>query len=311
MPSLQHHMLRVALSGTSLVVGLRTLDVTALRNLLDLGSLFTLLPWGIRAEKLRLKHLKAEWLRSSTSSNHHAILYLHGGGFALGSPYTHRSMVGQIVQLSDVDALVINYRKIPENPFPAAIDDALEAYKYLLEQGYSAENIVVAGDSAGGGLALSFQLKLKELQLPLPGGSVLISPWANLAVEGESVEKNHLHDPFIRLDKMREFGVQYAGNNSITDPLVSPIYGDFTGFGPMLIQASKGETLHSDALALANKAREAGVEVNLQEWEGLVHWWHFFWRILPEAESALHHISRFGFLNKNFRNADQQRQQSA
>ncbi len=297
MPSLQHSLLKISLNSLSLSLPLRGSDVSKLRTVLDFSALWMLLPWGVHFKPFHIDGLRAEWLIPTKADKTKVLLYLHGGGYALGSSHTHRSMVGQIAKLTGLPALLIGYRKIPESPFPAALEDAVMAYQWLLNEGYDARDIVVGGDSAGGGLAVSMQIALKNKSVPLPSGTICLSPWTDLAVTGESVEKNAHKDPLVRVDKMRKWGEMYAAHRLLTNPLISPLYGDLRGLSPILIQVSKDEVLYDDALRLADAARKAGVEVTLQEWDGLIHWWHIFWRMLPEAEEALNQLkdlSKYG-----------------
>ncbi len=297
MPSLQHNLLKLSLNSLSLSMPLRGPDIAKLRTLLDVSALWMLLPWGVHFKPFHIGGLRAAWLIPSRADKSKVLLYLHGGGYALGSSHTHRSMVGQIAKVTGLPALLVGYRKIPESPFPAAIDDALAAYEWLLDQGYEGHDIVVGGDSAGGGLAIALQLALKDKCLPMPAGTICLSPWTDLAVTGKSVEKNKDHDPLVRVDKMKEWGQMYAAHRLLNNPLISPFYGDLRGLPPILIQVSTDEVLYDDSVRLAEAARNAGVQVTMQEWKGLIHWWHIFWRIVPEAEEAIEklaHLEKYG-----------------
>jgi len=287
MPSIQHNLLKLSLNGFSFSLPLRGSDVGKLRAVLDFSALWSMLPWGVHFKPFHIGGLKAEWLIPNRADKSKVLLYLHGGGYALGSSHTHRSMVGQIAKITGLPALLIGYRKIPESPFPAALDDAVSAYEWLLKQGYNGCDILLGGDSAGGGLAISMQLVLKSKCLPLPAGTVCFSPWTDLAVTGSSVKKNESKDPLVRVDKMKKWGEMYAAHRLLNNPLISPLYGDLRGLSPILIQVSKDEILYDDSVRMALAAQKAGVKVTLQEWKGLIHWWHIFWRIIPEAEEAL------------------------
>lgn len=237
--------------------------------------------------------MDAEWIRPDISDREKVILYLHGGGYALGSSHTHRSFVGQLTKDSGMTALMAIYRKIPECKFPAALDDAKAAYDYLINQGYLPQNIVFAGDSAGGGLCLSLLQKLRNENLPLPCACVLLSPWTDLAVTGQNVEKNVVNDPLVRVDKMKEWGKIYAGKYELTNPLISPLYANLSGLPPMLIQVSNSEALWDDSKRLHEAALKAGVNVVFQEFDDLMHWWHIFWQLLPESKDSITKISAF------------------
>ncbi|MEH0156300.1 alpha/beta hydrolase [Limibacter armeniacum] len=298
MASFIHNVLRLSLNSTSRVVSDKVITFEYLRGLLEVGTIWMLSPWGIKFDRFLIGNMQAEIIAPvGKRVQNKMMLYLHGGGYALGSTQTHRSMVGQIVKLTRVPALMVDYRKIPEAPCPAAIEDAFAAYCWLLDQGYDGNQIVIAGDSAGGGLALSTIFAIKENKLPMPAGCICLSPWVDLAVKGKDAKASELYDPFIRINAMKRWGRIYAGELPVENPMVSPLYGDFTGFPPMMVQASDGEVLYSDAVRLVEAAKKAGVEVDFQVWNGLIHWWHLFWRIIPEAEISIKKIAEFPFFS--------------
>lgn len=271
-----------------------------MRPILEMSTLFSLLPWGVNFKPIILRHhdsfrsLDGEAIIPNRPVNtSQIILYLHGGGYTLGSSHTHRSLVGKIVKNTNRLAIVPEYRKAPENPYPAALEDAVFSYMALLDRGKKPEDIILIGDSAGGGLVLAAQLKFREKNLPMPAASVCLSPWVDLAATGESIERNHKNDPLVDKKKMKLWAGYYAGEFPLTDPFISPLYADLSGLPPMLIQASSGEMLYDDSVRLAQKAKDAGVEVTLQTWEGLMHWWHIFQRAIPEANEAIAKISAF------------------
>jgi len=298
MPSIQHTLLKLSLKGTSIAASARPdIKIESLRNALDIGTVWMMLPWGVHFKHLKIKYMKAEWIKPYRLEKHKAILYLHGGGYALGSSQTHRAMVGYMAKELNAAALLIAYRKIPEHQYPAAVEDAVLGYRYLLKEGYAPEDILLAGDSAGGGLVITTLLELRKLKMQMPMGAVCLSPWLDLTVTGDSVEKNILKDPLVRVKEMREWGKIYAGKHSFDHPMLSPLKADLSGLPPLLIQASDTEILYSDALALAEVAKAAGVPVTLQIWKGLIHWWHIFWHFLPEAQEAIQKIKEFEALH--------------
>ncbi len=272
---------------------LRQNDISTLRFMLDMNSLWMLLPWGVHFEKFMIDNVPAEWIAPPGACPEKVMMYLHGGGYALGSSQTHRSMVGKITQHSNIPTLLVGYRKIPESQYPAALEDALKAYDWLLNKGYAPENIVFGGDSAGGGLALATMVALRDTGKPLPAAGILLSPWTDLTVSAPSFADFEANDPLIRSDKMKKWGKIYAGDHDLTHPWISPAYADLTGLPPLLIQVSETEALLDDSLRIVKNAREAGVEVTLQTWNNLMHWWHIFWHLLPEARSALRKIGRY------------------
>jgi acetyl esterase/lipase len=216
------------------------------------------------------------------------VLYLHGGGFIGCSPETHSSLVGSLVRRVAGEAWVPRYRLAPEHPFPAALEDAFAAYRFLIdEQGVSPAQLVVAGDSAGGGLALSLVHLLKVRGVPRPAGVVTFSPWADLAATGASLDENSERCSMFAGDTIRRAAGFYLGGADPLDPLVSPLYGDFSDFPPLLVHASLDEVLRDDAMRVAQRAREAGATVDCRWWPRVPHVWQFFPAVLPEARESL------------------------
>jgi len=216
------------------------------------------------------------------------LLYLHGGGFIGCSPETHRSLVGSLVRRIRGEAWVPQYRLAPEHPFPAALDDALAAYRFLVEgQGIAPSRLIVAGDSAGGGLALSLVHLLKRRGLMLPAGVVTFSPWADLAATGASLDQNSDRCSMFAGETIRRAARFYLGSTDAFDPLVSPLYGDFSGFPPLLVHAGTDEVLRDDAMRVAQRAQAAGVTVERRWWPRVPHVWQFFPAVLPEARESL------------------------
>jgi acetyl esterase/lipase len=255
--------------------------------------MFATLPWGVTFEMHDFGDFKAECLDLIGSEQDRVILYLHGGGYVIGSPKTHRAIAGNIAKGANLNALVIDYRKAPEHPFPAALDDAVNAYKYLIyKKEYAPENIILIGDSSGGGLAVALQYYIRDHKLPLPRASVLLSPYLDLKQKGKSIHKNAKNDRFLDIFEMRKWARFYAPEQDLDNPLISPLYGDPAGLPPMLIQASESEVLYDDAKRMVDKAKKAGVHVTFQTWKGLVHWWHLF-GTLPEAKEATDEIIRY------------------
>ncbi|MEO8458098.1 MAG: alpha/beta hydrolase [Chloroflexota bacterium] len=237
--------------------------------------------------------VSGEWITTSNSSDQTTIYYLHGGGYSIGSLNTHADLVSRIARASGARAFSLDYRLAPENPFPAAVDDATTAFRWLLKQGIRPETIVIAGDSAGGGLAAATMLALQRAGDPLPGGAVLLSPWTDLAATGESVQTRAALDPMIKVDPMNTTGKMYAGEASLTDPLVSPLYGDYSALPPMLIQVGDHEVLLSDATRYAEKAQAAGVDVTIEVFDEMIHVFQIFAGMLPEAQQAIDKIGEW------------------
>ena len=237
-----------------------------------------------------------EWISPANAPLDKAILYFHGGGFRLGSVASHRDLIAQIAFASGCRVLAINYRLAPEHRFPAALDDALLAYGWMLDRGLKPDNIVFAGDSAGGNLVLAAMLALRERGLPLPVSAVLMSPWTDLAATGASYVSRAEADPIHQRSMILLLAKNYLGGQGDPyDPLVSPLYADLAGLPPLLIQVGDRETVLDDSVMFADLARAAGVDVSLEVWDGMIHVFQMFGAELPEAHQAIASIA--GFLN--------------
>ena len=221
------------------------------------------------------------------------VLYLHGGGYFCGSLQSHGGMVSELARAANICALQLSYRKAPEHKFPAPIEDSVAAYQWLLAQGYQAENIIIAGDSAGGGLTMATLIYLRDNSIPLPACAICISPWVDMAATGESHINRKAIDPIVTMDTVDMVIKLYMDGEDISSPLASPICGDLTGLPPLLVQVGEREILYSDAEMLVNKAKADGVEAYLEEWKEMVHVWHMFYPQLTEARTALAKIGSF------------------
>ena len=215
--------------------------------------------------------LAAEWIRPKKADPHRVILYFHGGGYCMGSRATHRWVAVQLCESAEARGLSVDYRLAPEHPFPAALDDAVSAYRWLLSQGISPDSIVLAGDGAGGGLALSTAMALRDGGAPLPKALVLLSPWTDLALTGWSLLSNADKDVALRWQTLAVSARHYLKHTLPTHPFASPYFGRFDGLPPMLIQAGSDELLRDDATRVAEKAEAAGVDVNCEIWERMSH----------------------------------------
>jgi acetyl esterase/lipase len=222
------------------------------------------------------------------------LLYLHGGGFIACSPETHRPLVASLVRRIEGSAFVPAYRLAPEHRFPAALDDAVASYDYLRTTlGISPSRIVIAGDSAGGGLALALILALRDAAVPLPAAVVTFSPWTDLATTGRSLDENSERCAMFAGETIRRAAQFYLGDADPHNPHVSPLYGDYHGIPPLLIHASEDEVLRDDSLRVADRARADGVAVELRLWAHVPHVWQFFAAVLPEADESLRDTVRF------------------
>jgi monoterpene epsilon-lactone hydrolase len=251
------------------------------------------LPPDTRVEKTSISETPAEWVSGPNAQEGRVIFYLHGGAYAIGSCNSHRDIAARLAIASGARAFVIEYRLAPEHPFPAGIEDAVAAYRWLLENGTKPGDIVIAGDSAGGGLTLATLLSLRDAGDPLPAGAVLLSPWTDLAITGESHTSRAEFDPMLSKGGMPQFVAYYLGDRDPKTPLASPLYGDLRGLPPLMIHVGEDEVLLDDSRMFADRARAAGVDVSLEVWEGM---WHVFPSSasqLPEGAQAIEKIGAF------------------
>lgn len=221
------------------------------------------------------------------------VLYLHGGGYVVGTAQGYRGLAGEVARAAGMDALVIDYRLAPEHPFPAAVDDALAAYRALLADGRSPSSIVLAGDSAGGGLALALLVALREAGDPMPAAALLISPWADLTGTASSIETKRAEDPSLTPEGLEACAAHYLGARDRAHPLASPALADLSGLPPILVQVGSIEILLDDAIAIAASAGAAGTHVTLEVLPGLPHVPHAFHFMLPQAKAALDRAGAF------------------
>jgi monoterpene epsilon-lactone hydrolase len=244
------------------------------------------LPDGTTVTEVQLAHCNADLVTVPGADPKRALLYLHGGGYAIGSNISHRHLAAQLGNEAGCAALVVNYRLAPEHPFPAAVDDAVAGFMWLQTSGYGAARIAVAGDSAGGGLTVATALALKQRGLPQPGALFCISPWANLCQTGLSYTAKAASDPIVGKDALDTWAALYIAGDDAKNPLISPNFGDLSGLAPMLIHVGEDEVLLSDSIALAEAAGLASVDVTLKIAPQMIHVWHFFHASLTEARTA-------------------------
>lgn len=247
-----------------------------------------LVPPGVRITPVAAP-VRAEWVvpRGGTAPGAAVVYYLHGGGYVACSPVTHRPITITLARQLHARVFALDYRLAPEHPFPAALEDALAGYRWLLAQGVAPSRLVLAGDSAGGGLALATLVALRDAGDPLPAAAYLLSPWTDLAGTGESVRRNaEACDTFQPADVPR-FAAAYLGPTPPDDPRASPLYADLHGLPPLLTQVGTSEILYSDATRLHDRALAAGVASELHTYDGVPHVWQVLAWVLPEARSAL------------------------
>jgi epsilon-lactone hydrolase len=248
----------------------------------------------VKCEPVNAGGVKAEWITANNAASDRVIMYLHGGGYVMGSIDTHRELVARLSKAAQARGLALDYRLAPENLFPAAVDDSVAAYRWLLAQGYKPGRIVIAGDSAGGGLTVATLLALRDLGVPAPAAGVCISPWVDFEAAGESMTSRAAQDPLVSREMILNIAKMYVGENgNLRDPLAAPINAHLNNLPPLLIQAGDAETLLDDSTRLAARAKQADVDVTLQIWDEMPHVWHLAAPILPEGQEAIDKIGKF------------------
>jgi monoterpene epsilon-lactone hydrolase len=253
---------------------------------------FGKIPAGIEVSPVTIDGLSAEWILPSQATKDKAIFFFHGGGYVSGSCSDHRIHVAKFVKGSLIGALLFEYRLAPEHPFPAALNDSVTAYRWLLAQGVSSSNIVFAGDSAGGGLCLATLLALKDQGIPLPAAAVAISPWTDLKCTGASYRSNARKCLSLE-GTWTAFSKHYVGDHDPGLPWISPLYGNLRGLPPIMIYVGGDEILRDDSVRFAEKAKGAGVDVTLRVGEGLFHCFPVCAPLFPEATQAMDEICAF------------------
>ena len=269
-------------------------DLEALRVAADSDSERFPLDPDINVDRVSVATgVSAEWTWTETADRGRVVLYLHGGGYVFGSILSHRHLVAEIGRASGSRTLAIDYRLAPENPFPAAVDDALASYRFLLDEDIEPRHIALAGDSAGGGLVVATLVAIKEAGLPQPACSWVISPWVDMEASGETFVSRADTDPMVKREIIVNFAQAYLNGADPRSPFASPIYADLRGIAPLLIHVGASEVLLDDALKLARTAGAADVSVRLEIWPEMVHIWHVFHRMLGDGRKAVQVGAKF------------------
>jgi monoterpene epsilon-lactone hydrolase len=250
-------------------------------------------PEGTRVDPVDANGVPAEWVVAAGVTAGRVVLYFHGGAYHLGSPARLRGLLALVSAAAQARVLSVGYRLAPEDPFPAAVEDALTAYRWLIAGGTPAGQVVIGGDSSGGGLALGALVALRDAGDPLPGAAVVMSPWTDLALGGESVRSRAGVDVLLTPEGAREAADWYLAGQDPRHPYASPLYAGLRGLPPVLIQAGDAEILRDDSTRFAAAARAAGVDVTLEIWPEMPHVWHVFAGLLPEADEAVERIGRW------------------
>jgi monoterpene epsilon-lactone hydrolase len=248
---------------------------------------------GVHREAVLAAGVPAEWLGEVDPHTAPVLLFLHGGGYLAGSASTHRPLAASLGRRLGARVLLPDYRLAPEHPFPGAVEDALSCYRFLLESGVAPERIVVAGDSAGGGLTVSLALAARAAGLPLPSAMACFSPWTDLANTGASIDENEERCSMLRRGAVERAASAYLAGASPHDPLASPLYAELAGLPPLLVHSSADELLRDDGVRLASRARAARVVTEFRLFARVPHAWQHFERVLPEARASLDAAARF------------------
>jgi acetyl esterase/lipase len=271
----------------------------ARKELVDLSNLVKIAK-DVKLEFIKVDNIPAAWISTPETKNQYVILYLHGGGYMEGSIKTHQELVSRIARVAKARALMLDYRLAPENIFPAALDDAFAGYHWLIKnEKINPKNIIIAGDSAGGGLTIATLLKLRDSGSPLPAAAIGISPWTDLAMTGESLRKNAKKDVMLAYYNLYFMAFLYLDDVDPKNPLVSPLYADLKGLPPILIQVGDAEVLLDDSIRFADRAKKAGVNITLDIWKDMPHVFQSGASLAPEGQQA---IDKMGiFIQKFFK----------
>jgi monoterpene epsilon-lactone hydrolase len=255
--------------------------------------LFEPMPRGIRRENRDIGGIPGEWITPANAAPDRVLLYLHGGGYVLRTPQVHRVLVGRLARAAGVQAFMADYRLAPENPYPAALDDALAAYRGLIVQGYAPAQIVVAGDSGGGGLAAALLLALRDAGDSLPAAACLLSAMLDCTLSGDALPELQRRDPYLRVKDLAMMAACYYGDHDPHEPLISPLFADLHGLPPLLVHAGECEILSAEAVRYAEKAQAAGVDVTLKVWDDMIHAFPLFAGFVPEGKVAITEVGAF------------------
>jgi monoterpene epsilon-lactone hydrolase len=258
----------------------------------DIGTRFPA-PQSASINPVKIAERPAEWVCDPDTDDGRVMLYVHGGGYVQGSLASHRNLVFEIARSMKGKVLNLDYRLAPEHPFPAAVEDTVNAWAELLEMGIDPKKASFGGDSAGGGLVIAALVSARDKGLPMPSCACCISPWTDLVGSGRTMDTKALEDPMVNRAALKFFSDFYADKEDKSHPLISPLFADLAGLPPLLIQVGTAETLLDDSRRLATRARYAGVDVSYAEWEGMPHIWHIFAPLLEKSREAIIELGEF------------------
>jgi phosphinothricin tripeptide acetyl hydrolase len=264
-------------------------DLLSMRKMMSRAPAYPQ-PDDITWEPLDAGGVPAEWVTPAECESSRVVVYFHGGGYATGSVQAFRSLSSHLARATRARVLAVDYRLAPEQPFPAALDDAIAAYGFVVSSGYAPEQVALIGDSSGGGLVLGTLVALRDRGETLPATAICLCPWTDLTLSGDSLRANGATDPMVSATTLALMADAYLGENDRRTPTASPLFADLAGLPPLLVQVGAGELLADDSRRLAERATEAGVEVTLEVWDDGFHVWHSFADMLPEARDAIARI---------------------
>jgi monoterpene epsilon-lactone hydrolase len=268
-------------------------DVLAMRKNMEAAVAAAPRPEGVAITPVDANGVPAEWTVAHGARDDVAIVYFHGGGYVMGSLDTHRGHCARLSESARARVLSVDYRLGPEHPHPAAVEDAVAAVRFARTSGVAPRRTAIAGDSAGGGLTLATLVALRDAGDPSVAAGMCISPWTDLALSGASIAAKAAEDPMVRGADLALMADAYLAGRDAKSPLASPLYADLAGLPPLLIQVGSAEILLDDAVRVADRARAAGVDVELRVWQDMFHVWHAFAQILPEGQAAVDEMARF------------------
>jgi len=268
-------------------------DVEAMRAAMDAATAGFVPPADVEFLAVDADGVPAEWTQAPGARADRAVVYLHGGAYCLGGIATHRGLAARLARLARVRVLNVDYRLAPEHPHPAAVEDAVAAVRFAYASGLAPSRVAVAGDSAGGGLAVATLLALRDAGAALPAAGVCISPWTDLTGSGESLRARAAQDPLVDAETLARMAAHYLAGEDPRAPLASPLFADLRGLPPLLVHVGTAEILLDDATRLAESAQDQGVDVQLEVWDEMIHVWHAFADLLPEGEQAVAAIADF------------------
>ena len=293
MKTIQARVLSNALRLSRSVFGGGSFPKSVTRDFLNGAGKILPPPQNLNIKRHLVNDVPALWLSDKRGRRKNVIYYLHGGGYHIGSPDSHKRLIFNFCRKAQAEGFALDYRKAPEHPYPTALNDALAGYKWLLKRGHKPENICISGDSAGGGLALATLIKIRDEGLAMPASLALLSPWLDLTASGSTVDTNKDIDPWLSIKLLREWGSSYLNGHDPMSTYASPLFADLSGLPPMIIHVGTNEVLLDDSRRLYENAKKCGVKVEIKIWDEMMHVFQAFDRILPSANKSLKEMGVF------------------